>query len=363
MKHGLPWAAMLLLLCGFEPASGAPLYTIQHIAGLQDNYGVHLSDSGDVVAGRYLWTSGGGRIDLGGLGGNFTAAEGVNATGQVVGRSALSTYEIQGFLWQNGTIRALPALDGQESFATGINNRGEAVGYSDNVSAPSVEDHRATFWTTAQIAIDIGALPGLGGSRASAINDLGHAAGVSFPNSGAGFGYAAFFWDGSILKPISQIQDVTPDQVNVSDVNDADRVVGRFNSRAFWWQAGSLVTLGTLGGAFSEANAINDAGQIVGRSTDASGAAAAFLYQEGQMVDLNELVVGLSGWERLEIAYDINESGQIVGIGKLKGGISDSEVFLLTPIPEPAVTGLFIVGTVVFYYCRGRRSCSFRKLL
>ena len=34
-------------------------------------------------------------------------------------------------LWQNGTLTALPLLGGNNGFATGINNSGQAVGWAE----------------------------------------------------------------------------------------------------------------------------------------------------------------------------------------------------------------------------------------
>ena len=54
------------------------------------------------------------------------------------------------------------------------------------------------------------------------------------------------------------------------EVNDAGQVVGRAANRAFLWQNSSKTDLGTLGGPSAIANALNEAGQIVGHSTFAT---------------------------------------------------------------------------------------------
>jgi len=75
--------------------------------------------------------------------------------------------------------------------------------------------------------------------------------------------------------------------------------------------------LGTLGESLwgeSSAFGINGAGQVVGYSDTDSGARHAFLYQDGQMTDLNTLIPPDSGW-RLSEAQDINDKGRIVGTG------------------------------------------------
>ena len=70
----------------------------------------------------------------------------------------------------------------------------------------------------------------------------------------------------------------------------------------------TIIDLGTLGGSISVAQGINDQNQIVGYSTTAAGAQHAFVWQNNIFTDLGVLA-GASG----SVAYDINESGVVVG--------------------------------------------------
>ncbi len=86
--------------------------------------------------------------------------------------------------------------------------------------------------------------------------------------------------------------------------------------------------LGTLGGSFSVARAINNRGDIVGGSLEAEdGNFHAFLFSNGKLQDLNRLVNDSAGWELVQ-AVAINDVGQIVGIGSLGG---EDRIFLLLP--------------------------------
>jgi probable HAF family extracellular repeat protein len=108
-------------------------------------------------------------------------------------------------------------------------------------------------------------------------------------------------------------------------INDVGHVVGHSATaegatHAFLWQSGTMTDLGSLsgGGGDSYATGINNLDQVVGYSTTADGTAHAVLWQSGTMTDMNSLIPAESGWV-LRVATAINEVGQIVGWGA-KGG-------------------------------------------
>lgn len=97
-------------------------------------------------------------------------------------------------------------------------------------------------------------------------------------------------------------------------IDDAGRIVGSSWVRgdtavhAFLWEEGEMLDLGTLGGHTSHALGMNEAGQVVGVSdTEAAGMTRPFLWEDGVMTELGTL-----GGDNAT-ARAVNASGQIVG--------------------------------------------------
>jgi probable HAF family extracellular repeat protein len=104
-----------------------------------------------------------------------------------------------------------------------------------------------------------------------------------------------------------------------ADINNQLTVVGtvqrpqdlRF-TRAFQWSNGQLQVLQSIGGAYSSASAVNQAGLIVGSAQTAGGTRHAVLWRTGQPLDLGLLAQG-----DYSSARDINDQGDVVGEANL----------------------------------------------
>ena len=103
----------------------------------------------------------------------------------------------------------------------------------------------------------------------------------------------------------------------------------------------SITNLGALGGDYvsSDAQGINDSGQVVGESCNDPGPGSppvchAFLWQNGALSDLNDLIPPRSR----SIATAINNAGQIVAFGGTDLYYSP-RAFLLTPDSAPGGPG------------------------
>lgn len=82
---------------------------------------------------------------------------------------------------------------------------------------------------------------------------------------------------------------------------------------AFLYQDRSMRDLGSLGGTYAEARALNNAGSVVCYSLLADAFVQhAFLYENGRMRDLHRATRMPAGWV-LVTASDINDRRQILG--------------------------------------------------
>jgi probable HAF family extracellular repeat protein len=265
---------------------------------------------------------------LAGSGGNWSFALDINDLGQIVGSSSIggSFEPLHAFRYTGGVMTDLGTLGGRNSTAFSINNDGIAVGGADITNTVSTHGF---FYNGAMLDIDPS-----GGLSTSGLRDI---------NEG---GLAVGSTDGIFLYSngtISEIGSLGGNNAYGLSINNSGLIAGVFstnsNGHALLYTGGQVQDLGTLGGAVSAAWSINDSGVVVG-SADPAGVDTlnwtyngepgghAFLWKNGVMLDLNNLIPNGSGWT-LTIAHAINASGQIVGTGKNPNG--QTHAFLLTP--------------------------------
>ena len=122
-------------------------------------------------------------------------------------------------------------------------------------------------------------------------------------------------------------------------INDSGQVTGYANTsgdaaiHAFVTINGVMRDLGTLGGTHSEGTAINASGQVTGYSETTDGSQHAFLFSDGQMQDLNDLVDRTppgGHFITLEIGVAITDTGFILANGF--DALVGQRVYLLSPV-------------------------------
>jgi probable HAF family extracellular repeat protein len=131
--------------------------------------------------------------------------------------------------------------------------------------------------------------------RAQGINDRGDVVGLM---GGRGFLFSA-----------GKFQ--YPDSFFPTSINNRGQIAGFIttNGMAALYSGGTLTTLGTLGGLSSAANVINERGQIAGSSATQTGTGGAFLFSKGEMISLGSISDALP----LSLAFGINNKGSVVG--------------------------------------------------
>lgn len=233
------------------------------------------------------------------------------------------------------TLRDLGTLGGLSSSASGINDLGDIVGSSLDSSG----QWRATLWPAGGGAPrDLGGLSDLPyGNFGSGINSSGDVAGSSYTY---GPGQRATLWSASGAPPRDMGALPNSSSSSADAINDAGDIVGLSNvwgqlssyPHATLWPAsgGPPRDLGSLGGLRSEATAINSAGTIVGFTDISSGAPHATLWLAAGGAPRDLGMPGGGGDH--SAAYDINDSGDVVGDANyapfwLAGGLSHATLW------------------------------------
>lgn len=249
-----------------------------------------------------------------------------------------------GFRWQNGAMTALPTLGGYDGFATGINNRGQIVGWAENsyhdptCIAPQVLQFEAVIWGPEQNEFE--QLPPYGtdsDGAATAINGRGQVVGISGQCANAIGGASALhmvLWYKNTATSLPTLGGTywnTPMDINEKgDVTGFSDLPGDSasapNFHAFLWTAsGGTVDLGVLpGDSISEGLGINANDQVVGVSYPSGHA---FIWQNGTMTDMNTLVV--NSQYLLIDAQEISNNGVVTGEAQDTAG--DILAFAATP--------------------------------
>ncbi len=240
------------------------------------------------------------------------------------------------FHWRNGVMIPLPTLGGSNGAASGINDLDEVTGQAENTTIDTTCPYTAlqikpVIWKKGQVR-ELPTFPGDPDGVAFAINDWGQSAG----NSGnCTESFHALLWQNGTAIDLGNLGGTTNNLafgINIqTQVVGYSNLLGDTTFHAFLWQKRTgMVDLGTLPqDVVSWGYGINDWGQVVGGSMDASNNERVFLWQSGVMTDLNTLIPPDSTLYLLD-ADGINDWGQIVGLA-YDSSSGDFRAFLATP--------------------------------
>jgi probable HAF family extracellular repeat protein len=262
------------------------------------------------------------------------------------------------FLWRNGVMIALPTVGGNNGQASAINNSEQVAGYAENGAVDStcpagITNNRVDL----PVLWDKGiaqALPLINGDPdgvAFGINNQGQAVGYSGTCTAANYGVV---WDYGTATPLPDLGD--PGAIAFA-INSRGQIVGQAvnsdgTALAALWQNNTVRALGGLlpGDASSFATSINNRGLAVGSSFSSRGNwSHGLLWQNGIMIDLNTVFPASSNLYVVN-ASNINESGQIAGMAvEMDGPHSGTIVhaFLATPVDQDQGKSVAeVVGTL-----------------
>jgi len=292
---------------------------------------------------------------------------GINSLNMVVG-DAVFTMGIMPIshaaLFKGGTAMDLGVLKGQVfSRANGINASGQVVGYSGQQRDSS--ESRAFMWTGEAGMIDIGTLGGAY-AQAYAINDAGYVTGASQTQGmGPMVTTHAFIYQAP-RPPYTRRQRMADLGVlgGLSSygmaINNYNHVIGYSTIatndervHGFFYDGKSMIDLGSLGGPgnrwgsdMSVALGVNNLDQVVGYTYlpavgDMPIQQVGFLWRRGwngsgQMINLNTLLYGTGKDYLVFSATGINDNGQIAASAYYMP-TGTMRAVLLTPTgPAPA---------------------------
>jgi probable HAF family extracellular repeat protein len=321
-------------------------------------------------------------VDLGTLGGSYSAANGVGpTTDQIVGGANVFTDAYQHAFYTDpapdlGDLGTLIGVYGN-SVANGISSKGDITGTSDQIidsfgdtashafyfvsAYPGLVDlgtnggtlaqgnatqsgfvvgastvagdvaYVAFVWTSAKGMVNLNTLAGDFGlegynSFAFGVNSKELAVGNSDSPDGATH---AVSWNLKTDK-IRDLSTLGGSFAQAQAVNDSNMVVGfgtlrgdaQTNAFVATLGGGGLRDIGNLGGSYAQANGVNDSGVVVGSSniTGDTDVHAFIWTQSGGIVDLNSLLPNGSAFIELNSANAIAADGTIVGVGTALDG-------------------------------------------
>jgi probable HAF family extracellular repeat protein len=300
-----------------EFPTAAPLPTDINNQGQIVGQSFDVTDSGEVLRGTPTLWQDGKPTALPSATAFGTIAAHVNERGQVLVDSTDVSY-----VWTDGEVAELPAPSTE---AVDLDDRGRVLMRLTSRDAAVWEDGELTPITPPGDPVVV---------RVYDLSEAGHVTGGALTDTPSG---RPFIWQDGSFTQLSGAGEgwrvnrsgqviswgtfwdvdgtATPLDFDALDLNDRGQVVGYQTvdadpvnpvTRAVLWEDGQLTDLGTLGGKSSRARHINERGQVVGVSQTADGVWHHFVWTGGQMIPLAPSLGD-------NAADDINDNGQIIG--------------------------------------------------
>ncbi len=289
---------------------------------------VAMNDAGQIVGvdanqRGFLLSPDGARTDLGNAGSaELSVPLAINANGAIAGYAEDKTGR-QAMIWVEGKWFKLTTTS-IWSVASGITDDGSVVG----VASTSTERPDAASLDPAKFAAGPPAMQGFLVPATCCWTMLGAAGGANSAAHGVGPGRRivgvtqtaggeshAFLHENGAMRDLGTLGGAASNAYAVNaqgDVVGVSTLPGGGAGHAFVFRNGAMKDLGTLGGDRSDARSINDAGVIVGGSTTADGRVHPFVHRDEKMIDL---LPSEFAQYRMARAEAVANTGTIVGWG------------------------------------------------
>jgi hypothetical protein len=262
-----------------------------------------------------------------------------------------------GFTFSGGVYRDINPPGSAGTAVAGINNQGAVAGqFQVGPTSEGFVEQGGIYNTII--------FPGSALTVVQAINDSGVLTGDYLTNGPGPVAFYGFIESAGVYHTISP-PDPTNTSTFVSGINQSGQVVGSFNDAAgasgFIYANGAYTTLNVPGALFTSANAINDAGVVVGQwSPGGPNPNDSFTYSGGVYTLINRPGADFTS------ATAINDHGDIAGTfftgSNATGFIKVGNVY--TDISVPGADSTFVnslnaTDSVAGYYFSGTGEGAF----
>ncbi|WP_312547970.1 HAF repeat-containing protein [Massilia sp.] len=284
-----------------------------------------------------------GLVDLGTLKGTSSTATAINDRGQVLGQWTTRSGQVRGYIYDKGKLRDIGTIGGRYTTWTDINNAGYISVFAADPVLPDGEGGGSTSYLRAPngALTQLADLPFTNPlypplTEARALNNKNQVTGGSGPAEPIDFFLRGFIWTRGQTRDIGDLGYPAP--INPVAINDRGQVTGNAElpggpaRAAFLYYRGRIVSIDSRPaseGPFSGGTGINNRGHVVGFSIE-QGGARAFIWRGRRMEFLNALIDPRQGWSITD-AQAINDAGQIAATGTRNGETYAVRLDLIRP--------------------------------